>query len=72
MNMFHTEHKSFFAVPLTIIIKYVKSDHNGVSPISLVVLPNPQTKGSFMVLTFIPYKDCCTFQLMEAFFTAVL
>lgn len=52
MNMFHIEYKSFFSVSLiNIIIKYVKSEQNGVSPNSLFVLPNSKTKDSFMVLT---------------------
>lgn len=43
-----------------------------VSPNSLFDLPNPQTKGSFMVLTSSPYKDYCTFQVMGAFLIGVL
>lgn len=62
MNMFHTEYKSFFSVPhINIIIKYVKSVQNGLSPNSLFVLPNSQTEDSFVVLTSLPYKDYCTF-----------
>lgn len=53
-------------------MKCVKSDQNSVSPNSLFVLPNPQTEGSFMEFTSIPYKDYCTFCLVGVFFIAVL
>lgn len=67
------KYKPFFSVPvINIITKYVKSEQNSVSPNSLFVLSNPQTKSSFMVLTSLPYKDYIIFWLMGALFIGVL